>query len=159
MVDRSFIDRFERTVDGSAARMLALSDAQAAAPRAPGKWSRKEIVGHLIDSAVHNHWRFVRGQLQDDFVFPEYDQDEWVRTQRYRDESWSELVEAWRAYNRRIGRIMRLVTDGDLRRPRLRHNFEKIEFEALPPGAPATLEYMMRDYIAHLEHHLRQIFE
>jgi hypothetical protein len=139
--------------------MLALSDAQAAAPRAPGKWSRKEIVGHLIDSAIHNHARFVRGQLQDDLIFDGYDQDVWVRTQRYRDQPWTELVDAWRAYNRRLAAVMRTAPDEELRRPRARHNFDVIEFEPLPAGAPATLEYMMRDYIAHLEHHLRQIFD
>ena len=25
-----------------------------------GKWSRKELLGHLIDSAANNHQRFVR---------------------------------------------------------------------------------------------------
>lgn len=159
MVDRSFIDRFERTVDESAARMVALSDADAAAPRMPGKWSRKEIVGHLLDSALHNQTRFVRGQLQEDLIFDGYDQDAWVRAQRYRDQPWADLVDAWRAANRRIATTMRMAPDEALQRPRRRHNFDEIEFEALPPGAPATLEFMMRDYIAHLEHHLRQIFD
>jgi hypothetical protein len=158
MADRTFVDRFAKTVEESTARMLALSDAEVTMPRAPGKWSRKEIVGHLIDSAVHNHWRFVRGQLQDDLVFPGYDQDAWVRAQRYREQPWHELVDAWCAYNRRIGAIMRIAPDADLERPRARHNFDEIEFEPLPAGVPATLEFMMRDYIAHLEHHLRQIF-
>ena len=49
----------------------------------PGKWSRKEIVGHLIDSASNNHQRFVRAQDSDDLICPTYDQDAFVRVQRY----------------------------------------------------------------------------
>ncbi|MBK9046740.1 MAG: hypothetical protein IPL74_08565 [Bacteroidetes bacterium] len=40
------------------------------------KWSKKEILGHLIDSATNNHQRFVRGQFE---TVPEisYDQNNW----------------------------------------------------------------------------------
>jgi len=156
--DRSFIDRFVHTVDESASRMLALSDAAASLPRAPGKWSRKEIVGHLIDSAVNNQARFVRAQLQDDLVFPGYDQEAWVRVQRYGNESWPALVEAWRHANSRVAAIMRAASDEDLERPRARHNLDEIAFVAPASPRDATLGYFMRDYVAHLEHHLRQIF-
>ena len=53
--------------------------------REPGKWSPREIIGHLIDSASNNHQRFVRALFQDDLVFPGYDQDAWVAAQAYRD--------------------------------------------------------------------------
>jgi hypothetical protein len=32
---------------------------------APGKWSKKEIPGHLVDSANNNHQRFLRAQFED----------------------------------------------------------------------------------------------
>jgi DinB superfamily len=66
-------------VDRGAAELLKMTDDTASRPRGPGKWSPKQLVGHLIDSAVNNHARFVRAQLQDDLVFPGYDQDGWVR--------------------------------------------------------------------------------
>jgi hypothetical protein len=148
---------FRDDVDRHAQRMLAISDSDAALRPAPGKWSRKEIVGHLIDSAVNNQARFVRALLQDDLVFPGYDQDAWVRTQRYQERDWKELVGAWRAYNHQIAEIMRVAPADERDRPRARHNLQEIGFEPLPPGTPATLGFLMRDYIAHLKHHLRQI--
>jgi hypothetical protein len=158
VTDRGFIDRFDQIIDGSAGRLLALSDAQAATPRAPGKWSPKEIVGHLIDSAVNNQARFVRAQLQDDLVFDGYDQDAWVRVQRYRDQPWTALVEAWRHANYRVAAIMRAAPDADLDRARPRHNLDHVAFLAPASAADATLGYFMRDYVAHVEHHLGQIF-
>jgi hypothetical protein len=60
----SIIDGFRQTVDRAAARLLKYSDPDAARRPAPGKWSRKEIIGHLIDSACNNHGRFVRADLR-----------------------------------------------------------------------------------------------
>ncbi len=62
-MDEAFVADFRRTIDGSAARLLGVSSADASKRPAPGKWSTKEIIGHLIDSASNNHGRFVRAQL------------------------------------------------------------------------------------------------
>ena len=63
-------ERLTAIVGSGAADLLKIPDDRASRPRGPGKWSPKQIVGHLIDSAVNNHARFVRAQLQDDLVFP-----------------------------------------------------------------------------------------
>src|SRR5713226_3027185 len=73
----------ERILETAGRRMLELDDRAAGAPTAPGKWSRKEIIGHLIDSAANNHQRFVRLQLETEVVMPGYHQSGWVRTQNY----------------------------------------------------------------------------
>lgn len=106
------IEDLPRIVNDATARMLAMSDSAASQPRTPGQWSRKEIVGHLID-AVNNQARFVRAQIQDDLVFPGYDQDGWVRVQQYRGRSWPELVEIWRVYNVQIAAVMRATPSPD----------------------------------------------
>src|SRR5580700_1612062 len=67
-----------------------------------GKWSRKEILGHLIDSAANNHQRFVRGQLDRELITPGYAQEQWVETERFNDREWNELVQFWIAYNRHL---------------------------------------------------------
>lgn len=158
-VDADFIDGFLRLLDDAAARMLAMDDEKTSRPRAPGQWSRKEIVGHLIDSAVNNHARFVRAVLQDDLVFDGYDQDGWVRAQRYRERSWPALVRVWRLLNRQIADVVGGMPAEALERPRRRHNLHEIAFRPAPVDAEATLAYLIRDYVAHLQHHLAQVLE
>ena len=137
---------------------MRLPPALAARQPAPGKWSIKEIVGHLIDSACNNHQRFVRAQWTTDLVFPGYEQDLWVTSQRYVDAPWPELVVFWREYNLHLARVMAAIPAHDRERPRHPHNLDQIA-TPVPPDQPATLDYFMRDYVEHLKHHLRQIAE
>ena len=155
-MDAAFLEDFRRTLDRAAERLLVFSDADAARSPAPGKWSKKEIIGHLIDSAANNHGRFVRAQLQEALVFPGYDQDAWVRLQRYRDRSWNDLVQLWRAYNYHIVVVMESADPHAVTRPRSTHNLHELAWRPVPPTEATTLEYFMRDYVAHLKHHLRQ---
>ena len=146
-----------QAVDAAAPRLLAISEAASAEPRGPGKWSPKEILGHLVDSASHNHQRFVRARFQDDLVFVGYDQDPWVSAQGYRDAPWAELVALWRLYNLHIARVMEGLPDALRTQSRPRHNLHEIAWRMVPPDRPTTLEYLMRDYVGHLKHHLAQI--
>ena len=150
-------DALRRTVTEAAPRLRALTDAQAAARPAPGKWSPREVLGHLIDSASNNHGRFVRAQLTDDFVFPGYAQDVWVRLQRYQDAPWPELVELWRLLNLQVVRVIAAMPESVRTKPRARHNLHEIAWKTVPESEPTTLEYFLRDYVGHLEHHLAQI--
>jgi hypothetical protein len=77
----------------------------------PHKWSKKEILGHLIDSAANNHQRFVRAVNKVAGQFPTYDQDEWVRIQRYNEMSWSFLISFWSAYNSHLCHIIECIPE------------------------------------------------
>ena len=139
-------------------RLQALSDAQAGRPPAPGKWSPKEVIGHLVDSASNNHQRFVRARFTEDLVFPGYQQEEWVKAQRYASAPWAELVGLWSNFNLHLARVIE-ATPADVRlKPRARHNLHELAWKAVPQNEPATLEYFMRDYVGHLRHHIAQIF-
>ena len=151
-----YVEDLRQAVNEATPRLLALGDTSVVRPRA-GKWSPREIIGHLVDSASNNHQRFVRGQLQDDLVFPGYAQDDWVRIGRYHDAPWDELVALWRTFNLQIARVMEGTPEAVRTRPRARHSFDAIGVP-LPPGEAATLEHVMSDYVVHLKHHLRQIF-
>jgi hypothetical protein len=146
-------------VEAAAARMLTIADDVAGKPRAAGKWSRKQIVGHLIDSAVNNQARFVRAQMQQDLVFDGYDQEAWVRVQRYEQQPWVELVRAWQVYNAQVAAIMRTASQAEIDRARSPHNLDRIGFKSLPPGREATLGFLMRDYVDHLQHHVAQVLD
>lgn len=155
---QEWLEDFHRTIDSASERLSAIDEAEAAKPRAEGHWSAKQIIGHLIDSATNNHARFVLGQLKDDLLFPGYDQDGWVRTNHYQDASWSQLVELWRAYNLHLLHLMSHADQGKLSTPCTLHTLQEIAFKTVPKSEPVTLEYLMKDYVDHLKHHLTQIF-
>ena len=155
-MDARFLADFRQTVDRATDRLLAVSNEEAAARPAPGKWSRKEIIGHLIDSASNNHGRFVRAQLQDDMIFAGYDQDAWVRVQRYQDRPWADLVGLWQRFNHQIAAVMETADLDALARPRARHNLDQLAWQPVSATQSTTLEFFMRDYVDHLKHHLRQ---
>jgi hypothetical protein len=154
-----YVRELRDVVERSVPLLLALDDAATAARPAPGKWSHREIIGHLIDSASNNHQRFVRARFQDDLVFPPYAQDDWVEAQRYQEADWPELVALWRGFNLHLARVMQAVPDDVRFREHTRHNLDRIAWVPVPAGRPATLDYFMRDYVGHLRHHLRQIVE
>ena len=153
------VEHFRRVVEESAPRLLALSDEDAGRARGGGGgWSAKQIVGHLVDSAANNHRRFVLAQFADDLVFDGYAQEEWVGAQRYDRASWPLLVELWRSYNLHLAHVMSHAPAEALTRQRAAHSLDRIAWQAVDAARPATLEYLMRDYVGHLKSHLRQIF-
>ena len=154
-----YADRLRAAVAHATPTLLALSEEASARPPAPDKWSAREVVGHLVDSAANNHQRFVRGQLQDDLVFMGYAQEDWVRVQAYGDEPWPHLVNLWKFYNLHLAHVCRRAPERERLRPRREHNLHEIGWAPVAPGEPATLEHLMRDYVGHLKSHLRQIFE
>lgn len=137
--------------------MAALSDSETARRPAPAKWSPREVIGHLIDSASNNHQRFVRAASREDLVFPGYEQDRWVKLQDYQNAPWRDLVSLWAAFNRHIARVMAAIPEPVCSRPRARHNLHEIAWRPVPATEPTTLDYFMMDYVRHLEHHLRQV--
>jgi hypothetical protein len=144
-----YAHRLRTAVLHAAPLLLGMDAGESARPLADGKWSPREIVGHLIDSASNNHQRFVRGQLQDDLVFLGYAQEDWVRVQHYADAPWADLVQLWRLYNLHLARVMELAPAETRLSPRVKHNLAEM--------ATATLDGIMLDYVEHLLHHLRQL--
>jgi hypothetical protein len=153
-----FLRDFQHTIADAESRLQAISPQQSQTVRAAGHWTQRQILGHLIDSVANNHQRFVRAQFSDDLVFPGYQQEDWVEVQKYNDESWSELIKLWASYNRHLAHAVSVIPADIMTKARVEHNLDQIAFRAVPKDEPATLEYFIRDYVDHLQHHLRQIF-
>ena len=137
--------------------LLALDDGATTRRPAPGKWSPREIIGHIVDSASNNHQRFVRLRDRDDLVVDGYEQDAWVDAQRYQDAPWPELVLLWATYNRQLARLMTATPAAARDRARRPHNLHLRAFRSVPAARAVTLGYFMDDYVDHLEHHLVQV--
>lgn len=153
VTSRALRDAVERAYPALHAMSATVVDT----PLRAGAWSPKQIIGHLIDSASNNHQRFVRAQFTDDLVFPGYAQEAWVEVQRYHDAPWDELLECWRQMNRQLARVIAAVPDAQASRARHPHNLHQIAWTTVPESEPVTLGYFMRDYVGHLENHLRQL--
>lgn len=154
---QEFLNDFRQTIEAAAKELLLMPAAQNGAPRAAGKWSPKEIIGHLIDSASNNHQRFVRAQFSDDLVFAGYEQEGWVRAQNYQGEDWAELVQLWKLYNQHILHLMGLIPEETRLKLRHKHNLHQIASDSLSQNEPVTLDWFMRDYVDHMKKHLGQI--
>ena len=154
---RDWITDFRKTIETSAHRLREIDEGEADVPLEDGKWSIKETLGHLIDSAANNHSRFVLAQLKNNLLFPGYEQDGWVRVQQYQQASWPQLVELWRAYNLHLLHVMSCVPNEKLSHLCTQHSLQNIAFETVDQSEPVTLEYLMKDYVVHLKHHLSQI--
>src|SRR4029077_11230406 len=128
-----------------------LSEEEASRSPTPGKWYRKQIVGHLIDSASNNHQRFVRAQFTDDLVFAGYEQEGWVRAQNYQGEDWAELVQLWKLYNQHILHLMTRIPEETRMKLRHKHNLHQIASDSLSENEPVTLDWFMRDYVDHMK--------
>ena len=135
-----------QTVEQSGKRLQSISEEAASLKPAPEKWSRKEILGHLIDSAANNHQRFVRVRQVQSLAFPEYQQNEWAAAQACNDRPWLELIEFWRLYNRHLAHIIRLMPDEMLNRT-----------VAIGPKEPIAVRRLLESYMEHLKHHLEQM--
>ena len=153
-----WLDDFKQTIESASQRLRQISETQSEQPRAEDHWSSKQIIGHLIDSAANNHARFVLGQLKDDLVFAGYDQNGWVRTNHYQEAPWSQLVDLWRAYNLHLQHVMAHASKEKMTTPCTLHTLQEIAFKTVPQSEAVTLEYLMKDYVVHLKHHLAQIF-
>src|SRR6267142_1755353 len=101
---------------------------------------------HLIDSATNNHQRFVRMQLTAHLELPGYDQEEWVRLQHYQDRPWREIIDMWQVYNNQLVEVIRNIDPKALRNT-----------WRAPDGKDVDLEFVVRDYLVHMRHHLDQI--
>ena len=141
----------------AAPKISQIPEAEMAAKSDPSKWSHKEVLGHLIDSAWHNHLRFVSAANNPDLVFGGYDQDYMVRQQDYQSRPVGELLSIWVSVNQHLGNALKNIPEDVMHREATQHNFDQICMNRIQRDETTTLAYLAWDYVFHLEHHLVQI--
>ena len=135
-----------RVVEAAEVKLRKIGDIESKRPILPGGWSRKQVIGHLIDSASNNHQRFVRAALQTSLEFPGYDQYGNVSIQATQEVDWLLLVSLWAAYNRYLAHVIAHLPDSKLQ-----------TVCRIGAGEPVTLAFLASDYVTHLVHHLEQV--
>ncbi|HVX65854.1 MAG TPA: DinB family protein [Bryobacteraceae bacterium] len=145
---RALAARLQETVERETAALARVTDEEAAAKPAVNGWSKKEELGHLIDSATNNHVRFVRASLEPGFRGEGYAQERWVELHGYAAMPWVEIVELWRRYNGLLVELVRRIPEDRLERPC-----------TIGDSAPVTLRFLIEDYVGHMQHHLDHILK
>lgn len=128
--------------------LSGISDREAAVRLRRGKWSIKEILGHLVDSAINNNVRIIRAQQISLLEIPGYDQEFWTKGQAWQFMNWQNLIKLWSVFNQHLVLTIRTIPTEVLQ-----HTVKVNENE------PVTLRYLIEDYLIHMKHHLSQINE
>lgn len=145
MVEKA-VNRLTHIVETVPGILMELGEETMSFKPSPARWSKKQILGHLIDSATNNHQRFIRGQFEN---LPEirYDQDKWNEYGFYQQMDVNQIISFWTVYNKQLIELMKQIPEENLKR-------------AIRVGENTfTLEFLMVDYVDHLEHHLKQVVE
>jgi hypothetical protein len=143
---RELSEKLLSLVEAAEPRLRQISERGSIQPKLPGGWSRKQVIGHLIDSTSNNHQRFVRAVLQTSLDFPSYDQSGSVRVQAVQGADWKLLVSLWAAYNRYLAHVIAQLPASKLKTAC-----------RIGSGEAVTLEFLVTDYLTHLVHHLSQL--
>jgi hypothetical protein len=143
----NFSKQLRNTIAEMEPKLRALAEPSAASRPAGGTgWSRKQELGHLVDSAANNRARFINAALAGQYRGPSYDGDGWVDLGGYAGMEWTDVVDLWTVLNRALAIVL-----------------ERIPPERLPAPCrigeddPVTLEFVIDDYISHMRHHLDHI--
>ena len=135
----------QQTIEHFSVLLRKLDESEAAIKPAPGKWSKKEILGHLVDSAQNNLRRFIVAQYEEAPLI-RYQQDEWVRINHYQDYRLEELIQLWQLTNKQLITVLENTAPQTAERT--------CQTESLH-----TINWLATDYFKHLKHHLHQILQ
>ncbi len=142
---RNLTNQLKTIVEKESIKLEAVSQSEWNYRSGPGKWTKKEILGHMIDSAANNHQRFIRVQFEEAPTII-YNPDKWNAVQNYNDADVSNLIELFVNYNFHLTHVISNISKDNFERQCNIGNEE-----------PVTLEWLITDYIRHLKHHLEQI--
>ncbi|HMG16148.1 MAG TPA: hypothetical protein VK590_11910 [Saprospiraceae bacterium] len=148
MKDSELISGWNDLISQSNNKLNALNNVEAAFKQTEDKWSKKELLGHLCDSAINNYTRVIKIQLgNNEHIIEKYAQNDWVRLANYQNREWESIINEWLLLNNVFIELVK--------------NTAELCFEMTGyyDGQKLSLSFIVSDYIEHMKHHLNQILD
>lgn len=138
--------RFRAGLDEVHQALRSLPESRADVPWREGGWTRKQIVGHLLDSATNNRQRFVRASTGGSYSGPSYLQDAWVAAHGYAEQTWSTLLAWWETEHEILMAVVDRIAE------------DRLETQCVVgEDEPVTLRFLIEDYVEHQRWHVKQL--
>ena len=138
--------KFRADLDEVHRALVSLPETLADVPWREGGWTRKQIVGHLLDSAANNRQRFVRASTGGSYFGPNYGQDEWVAAHGYTEQTWAMLLAWWETEHEILIAVVDHIPE------------DRLGTQCtLDENAPVTLRFLIEDYVEHQRWHVKQL--
>jgi hypothetical protein len=96
----SLIDIYERQTESALALLQAVDEERQLFRYAEGKWTLKEVLGHIIDSDRIFSYRILRVGRGDPTALPGFDENLFTAGSNYNDRPWSDLLKEYEAVHR-----------------------------------------------------------
>lgn len=138
--------QFRSDLDEVHRELVSVPAGLADVPWREGGWTRKQIVGHMLDSATNNRQRFVRAATEGKYKGPQYAQEAWVAAHGYTGQSWETLLGWWEAEHEILIAVVDQIPE------------DRLEASCVVGGdAAVTLRFLIEDYVQHQRGHLKQL--
>jgi hypothetical protein len=148
MVMKNTIDELTELIHLYSNKFNALTDSEFEYKPSPTKWSKKEVVGHLVDSAQNNLRRFIVGQYESTPPKILYEQDFWVAANGYQQAKKEEVIMLWRLSNERICSVLAQMPGA---------NASRLCNTGREQEQLHTIQWLAEDYVKHMKHHINQV--
>ena len=141
-------EELQRIVNDFSSKISSIPEKEFAVKPLPNKWSKKEVLGHLIDSAQNNLRRFICGQYESSPPHIIYEQDFWVSANAYGQAKSEHVIQLWQLINNRLCDVLNTMP---------RSNYSKVCNTGRTSEQLHSIEFLAEDYVKHMKHHLNQI--
>lgn len=149
----NIVNKLSSLVNVTCERLNDADDKQYSVKPSARKWSKKEIIGHLCDSAVNNLSRFIRAQFEPEpFIVTRYSQNEWVKLNGYNEMNLNDILSYWQALNSQIVQVIKSIPPDKLD---IKLDLGDAAFRE--DGENKNLLWLIEDYVIHMEYHLKQV--
>lgn len=147
---KKVVDELNTIVEEFTGKFNQFSESELADKPLPHKWSKKEVIGHLIDSGQNNLRRFIVGQYETTPPKIVYEQNFWVAANNYQQMTGTDVIKLWRMVNQQIANVLSGMN---------KEAYSKTCITSKEGEQLRTLEWLAEDYIKHLKHHLNQVIK